>query len=174
MGRSKADVESKNINAEALVPISKRAVRPQIDTTREVEVVNFTSGGLFYRSPKSGREWDMCEFGSSDFMSVDELKTMLSAHPKFLREPWLLVMDTEVVEYLQLSKLYEQIHMPEEVDRLFFLPIEKLKAVLENAPNGMKPLLVGRARALIESGQLDSNSYIKAIEKIFDITFDLE
>jgi len=146
----------------------------QIDISKEVEVINFTSGGLFYRSPKSGRVWDMAEFGSSDYISVDELKTMLSAHPAFLREPWMLIMDDEVVAYLNLTKLYENIYMPDEVDKVFALPLEKLKKVLETAPNGMKPLLVGRARVLIESGQLDANSKIRMIEKAFGVKFDID
>ena len=116
----------------------------------------------------------MAEFGSSDYISVDELKTMLSAHPAFLREPWMLIMDDEVVAYLNLTKLYENIYMPDEVDKLFALPLEKLKKVLEAAPNGMKPLLVGRARVLIESGQLDANSKIRMIEKAFGVKFDID
>lgn len=153
------------------IPVKRKI--PQIDLSQEIEIVNFTADGLIYKSPKSGRVWDMLEFGSSDMMSVDELKTMLSSHPSFLREPWLLIMDDEVVQYLNLTKLYENIHMPDEVDKLFALPVEKLKKVIETAPNGMKPLLVGRARLLINSGKLDSNSRIKLIEKAFNVKFDI-
>lgn len=171
MARPRKEKQGESISgARRATPIRTN----QIDLSREVEVVNLTPGGLFYRSPKSGRVWDMAEFGSSDYMTVDELKTMLSAHPQFLREPWLLILDEEVIAHLNLSKVYENVYMPEEVDKLFDLPLEKFKALLETFPLGMRHLLVGRARVAIDSGRLDSRSKISAIEKFFNVQLSLD
>lgn len=145
--------------------VAKKAIKP----TDEVEVINFTSGNLFYRSPKSGRPYDFAEFGSADFITVDELKTMLSANPKFLREPWLLILDSDVVGYLGLDDLYGKIKMPRQIDSLFKMPVSELRPILASLPVGMRPLVVGRAVEKVRSGELDSRSVINLLEKTFDI-----
>lgn len=146
-----------------------RTRKKKINLNDDVEVINFTSGNLFYRSPKSGRPYDFAEFGSTDFMTVEELKTMLSAYPKFLREPWLLVLDSDVVDYLGLTSLYENIRMPKQVDMMFKMPASELRVLLNSMPPGMKPLVVGRAMEKIRNNELDSISVIKLLEKTFDI-----
>ena len=90
-----------------------KSTRKRIDLSDEVEVVNFTNSN-FLSSPRSGRIYDFAKFGSTDLMSVDELKTMLSAYPGFLRAPWLLILDADVVDYLGLTSLYETLECPDK------------------------------------------------------------
>lgn len=177
--RVKAKENNEDINVvEELIENTKDFVadkrerttkKKKIDLNEEIEVINFTSGNLFYRSPKTGRRYDFAEFGSSDFMTVDELKTMLSAHPTFLRAPWLLVLDSNIVEYLGLTKLYENIKTPEQIDRIFGLSASELKPVLNSLPVGMKPLIVGRALIKIKNEELDSRLVIKLLEETYNV-----
>jgi len=74
-----------------------------------VSVMNTTTGKVLYRSKKTGAEWVLTEYGDTDQIEVSELVTMKNAHPRYLKEPWLLILDDDVVDYLGLSKLYNNV-----------------------------------------------------------------
>lgn len=165
------DTKVDELIASAKEIITEKSSKPKstrkrkINLSDEVEVVNFTNSNFFYRSPRSGRVYDFAKFGSTDLMSVDELRTMLSAYPGFLRAPWLLILDADVVDYLGLTSLYENIRMPRQIDQLFEMSAQELAPILRALPKGMYPLVASRAREKLASGKLDSMGVIKLLQE---------
>lgn len=141
----------------------------KIDRDEQVEVMNITNGNLVYQSTKTGMEVLFEDFGDKEWLEVGELLTMRSSQRKFLNEPWILIMDEEVVNYLGLDKLYDKMIDPEKIDSVFKMPVPKFKEVIEDAPRGIAELIVSRARQKIEDGSLDSVSKIRVLNDKFDI-----
>ena len=147
-------------------------VKKQIDRNTLIPVANFTNGTLIYISKKTGATWELIGFGATDEMELSELMSMRSSSPKFLGEPWLIVLDDEAVNYLGLSGLYENIIMPENFEQFLKMNIEQTKVFLEKAPTGMKQLIISKVKELIDKNQFDSIHKKKLIEEIFNIDLD--
>ncbi len=134
-----------------------------------VSVMNTTTGKVLYRSKKTGAEWVLTEYGDTDQIEVSELVTMKNAHPRYLKEPWLLILDDDVVDYLGLSKLYNNVLDPDELDELFKISNNKFEKMLKNAPRGMRQLIVGTAKQKLENGTFDSIKKKTLIEETYGI-----
>jgi hypothetical protein len=135
----------------------------------EVTIMNTTTGKVEYASKKTGQSWTFLEYGETDVIEVSELVTMKNAHPRYLKEPWLLVLDDDVVDYLGLSQLYENVLNPDELDQFFNLPEDQMKSIIEKAPRGIRQLIVSVANRKIANKSFDSLSKINLIEETFKI-----
>jgi hypothetical protein len=142
--------------------------KKQLDMHMLVPVKNVTDGKLSYISKRTGAELHWEQYGDVEFMEVAEIVTMRSSQPRFVREPFIMIEDEEVVEYLGLTKLYEEI--PENVEELLELSVEEMKAKLEKLPLGLAVTLISVATTKAHNGELDSSAKIQAIESKYNVT----
>jgi hypothetical protein len=134
-----------------------------------IPIMNNTNGTVIYTSKTSGQEWVFNSYGQTDDIEMGELIKMKNAHPRYLNEPWIIILDEDAVQQLGLSNLYENVMKPEELDNFFKLPVDKFNEILNNTPSGMKQLIVSKAMKGIKDGSFDSMSKIKAIEESYGI-----
>lgn len=135
-----------------------------------IVVMNNTAGRLAHGSRKTGQEWLFTEYGQTDEMELSELVTLNNSSPAMLREPWLLILDDEAVEYLGLKKLYENVLTEDEMEEFFNSDLEQMEKLLDKLPKGMKELIAGLAKKKVEDNTLDSISKIKLIEEKLKVT----
>lgn len=136
----------------------------------EVECKNITNGTLVYVSKKTGAEYILEGYGATEIFDVGELITMKSSSPRILNEPWLLIEDDDVIDYLRLRDVYDRISVPlDNIDSFFDKPVSKMRDALDVAPNGIKFLIASRAKTLMNEGVLDSVKKIKLIEDVLQI-----
>ena len=140
-------------------------IREQLDRNMLVPVASFVFGKLIYNSLRTGAVWRFTDFGAKDEVELYELQSMKSSRPRFLTEPWLIILDDKVVDHLGLSDLYEKILKPQNLDKLFKARSSVIRSILEDAPIGMKKAVCTRAAQLIAAKKLDSRSRINAIEE---------
>lgn len=138
--------------------------RKTIDKSAVVEIMNNTSGRVHYASKKTGAEWHFLEYGAIDEIEVSELITMKNAHPRYLKEPWLLILDEDVVEFLGLSSVYENVLTPDELEDFFKMRPQKVSEILSKMSTGMKEAVLDRARQKYEDRTLENVNVIRAIE----------
>ena len=101
-----------------------------IDKQMLVPIMNVTNGKLIYQSKKSGSEFQFEQYGDIEYIELYELLTMRSSQRKFLDEPYIIVLDDEVADYLGLSNVYKKLTHATEIDRIFKLPLENLLILL--------------------------------------------
>jgi hypothetical protein len=153
---------------------AKATVRPQLNKDMLVPVASFTTGHLVYINTRNGMEWNWHGFGATDDIELGELITMKSAQPKFIYEPWLIILNDEVVDYLGLTSFYETLMKPDDVDRVFSLPDKEMEELLTNAPSGVKRVVALRAKELIEKNEFDSIRKKNIIERLFKVKLTQE
>lgn len=144
-----------------------------LDRNRRIPVRSVTEGGLTYISKATGLNTYWSEYGSEHYMEVEELIRMKASSPEHLTSPWVLIEDEEVIDYLGLKSVYENIIPVDELDEFFTKPVEEVKAKLLKAPKGTKELVRSRATKMVMDGTLDSNRVIKAIEEILKIDLSM-
>lgn len=150
-------------------PTTERKVKTAPNRDMYVSVMNATSGSTIYKNPKSGATWVFNGYGVVDQMDVATLMTMKSSEPKFLTEPWLIILDDEVVDYLGLTHIYDNILKPDELELFFKLPVAKMEDILKRVPNGVKELIASTAMEKIENDELYDTRVIRVIESVLGI-----
>lgn len=156
-------VEEKSFNNNVI----KR--KEAIDKQMLVPIMNVTNGKLVYQSKKSGSEFHFEQYGDIEYIELYELLTMRSSQRKFLDEPYIIVLDDEVAEYLGLSNVYKKLTHATEIDRIFKFPLDKFKNIIESTPKGLAHLIISKAKEKIASGEFDSVQKIQALEEIYNV-----
>lgn len=146
-----------------------RMKKPTLDKNELIPVMNITNGPLLYTSLKTGMSVKFEQYGDVEYLEVGELLTMRSSQKRYLEEPWMLIMDEEIVNYLGLDKLYQKLISPQNVDKIFTFDQPTFQEVIENAPMGYNQLIISRAKQRLKDGSLDSLAKIKILEEKFNI-----
>ena len=147
--------------------------KKKIDLDQLVSCRNVTMGNLIYVSRKTGLQTLWMNYGDEEYLDVGELLTMKASQPKFLSEPWLIIDDEDVVEYLGLKHLYAKLTEVENIDKFFEKSHEEIKSIIGKLPNGTKGSIITRARQLVEEGSLYDNRKIKVLEDSLKIDLSL-
>lgn len=147
----------------------QRLKKPSLDKNELIPVMNITNGSLVYQSRKTGMEVKFERYGDIEYLEVGELLTMRSGQRRFLDEPWILIMDNEVVNYLGLDKLYKKLENPQNIDNIFAFDNEAFEEIVKSSPRGYAQLIISRAKIKIKEGTLDSVSKIKILEERFNV-----
>jgi hypothetical protein len=135
-----------------------------------VSCKNITLGTLTYVSRKTQMETNWEGYGAEEFMDIGELITMSSSQPKFLKEPWIIIEDEDVIEYLGLKSLYDKLFYVDNIEEFFTKSSAEIKELLQQAPKGLKELIADKARELITSEKL----YDLRIIKVLDTELNLD
>lgn len=144
-------------------PTRKR--KKKIDRDEMVLCRNLTSGGLIYKSSRSGVEvvWD--NYGDEEWIDVGELLTMKASQPKFLRNGWILVDDEEIAKYLGVKKTYDELANLVDLEEFFKLPAKEAKEILKKLPKGVKDTISEMAKKKISNNTIENLQLLRVLEK---------
>lgn len=167
----KVEVQALNTNTYSSPTSSEKIIRRKdtLDKNILVPIMNVTNGKLIYQSRKTGSEYQFERYGDVEYMELYELLTMRSSQRKFLDEPFLIVLDDEVSEYLGLSKLYKELTHATQIDGIFKMPLEQFNEIIQSTPKGLAHLIVSKAKEKMKSKELDSVQKVQTIEKVFNV-----
>ena len=73
-----------------------------------------------------------------------------------------------IVDYLGMNKYYKYALKIEDFDEVFKKTPEEIEGIVASMSDGQKKSMAYRARALIATGDIDSNKVITALEKCLD------
>lgn len=141
----------------------KRARRKKVERDEMIPVMNNTSGKLVYKSPKSGQQWYFNEYAQEDEIEFGELMTMNNS-TRMLKNHSILILDEDAVSALGLTRLYENVLDPSDVEHFFDLSADEMESKLNKLPDSFKVLIAGLAKNKVINGELDSMSKMRVIE----------
>ena len=167
---AKATEQVKEVEKEVVAPTKNtKKVRKELDRNMMVECRSVRYGTLTYVSKKTLGETNWNEFGDVEYLDLAELLTMKGSQPRFLTDPWIIIEDEDVVEFLGLKSVYEKIVSPENIAELFYQSPEELEETLVKAPRGTKDLIADKAREMVANEQLYDTRIIKVLNKVLNI-----
>jgi len=152
--------------------------KPQKKTVKDSDSVDVRScvvGRLTWKSAKTGYKviWD--EFGTSNPMTVEELRDMRNGSRKFFENNWVVVEGDnaeDVLKYLQIDKYYKDFASIEDIDVIFEYDPDEAEAVVKKFGYGLREVVARRASTLKSEGALDSVKMIEAIERATGFTIE--
>lgn len=143
---------------------SKTKVKPKIDRDELIEVMNFTTGEVIHINPRTKEEYIWSDYGDIKLLPFSELIEMKSRYPKFLKQPWLLIMNNEVIEHFGLTEFYKTLVMPEELDAFYKMGDEEMVKFIHNTTKDMRSLIVTQTRQKIRNKEFGDLFKIRLIE----------
>lgn len=162
--------EKENLKSNSHVNEKNIRRKEMLDKQMLVPIMNVTNGKLIYQSRKTGSEFQFERYGDIEYIELYELLTIRSSQRKFLDEPYIIVLDDEVADYLGLTNNYKKLTHATEIDGIFDLPLEHFIDVINSTPKGLAHLIVSKAKEKIELKQLDSVQKVQALEEVFNVS----
>lgn len=147
----------------------KEIVAKEIDPNEYVVVRNGFQGKLIYISPRTGERFVWDEFGDEMDMELRELKTAKNRYKKFFEQNWFMFDDDWVVDYLGVSRYYENALPIDRFDDVFKKTPAEAKKIISKLSDGQKKSLTYRALDLIAQKEIDSLKLIDALEEALGI-----
>jgi hypothetical protein len=163
--------EPKEVKNEQVEITPQRELEP----TTMVKCMNNTVGGLTFRSMYGGKGFRVEGYGKQTRIQLQDLESLYNEQPTIITEGWLYILDHDVVEYMYLNDLYENLISPKDVDRFISLPETEIREKLENAPISMKNTMFKVIQQRIKKGdqQLSHISRIRFFEEVLGGKFQV-
>lgn len=151
----------------------KRLSKSYLNSIRdeEVEVRNLTEGLVVYTSQKSGATYKWMGRDEIEIMTVGEVMAMHSQSEKFLKTPWLIVENEDVMVSLGLSTVHQQVVDFDDLDEVLGLPIHEMKAKLGLLSPTYAAQIAEVVGAKILNGEIRDIYLIRALEEHFGRKF---
>lgn len=147
--------------------------KKSIDLNMLVACRNVHDGEVIYVSKKTGLQTLWSAYGDIEHLDVGELITMKASQPRFMDEPWIVVDDEEVAEYLGLNKLYEKLVDVDDLDSFFEKPVDEMENILNKLPKGIKDSIAIRARKKVEDETLYDTRKIRLLDEKLNIDLSI-
>ena len=133
-----------------------------------VEVRNVLDGKVVYVSPKTKLKYKWLEKGDVEILSVEEILAM-DSKKIFLRTPILVVEDERVVEGLGLGKVYRDIELIENTEKLEELDIDELKEFVEGLSDECKNNLRDEMNKKINNYEIRDYMVVDTLKGLLDL-----
>lgn len=144
-----------------------------------VEVMNNSaSGDVKYVCKVTGTSFEMGEFGQTEPIPLDTLKSMVNKKSRMIFDYWIIPIDIysddetitleEALEYLKVKNLYTgEMFNEDNIDYMILqTKTKQLESVLKSYDEKYKQRMVERALELIKSGELNDSAKQRVFERI--------
>lgn len=151
--------------------------RPSEHMSERVPMRSAVYGTLIYVDTLSNRKWEWSEYGQRHELTLETLENARNTQPAFFINGWWEIDSSykhvqEVLDFLDAAKFYQKEVSIDNFDALLRRSAEEVIAIVDRLPVAQKVSLARRAQDLINAGQLDSVSVIRALEKTLGTEFD--
>lgn len=133
-----------------------------------IEVRNVLDGKVVYVSPKTKLKYKWLEKGDVEILSVEEILAM-DSKKIFLRTPILVVDDERVIEGLELRKVYRDIELIENTEKLEDLDIDELKEFVEGLSDECKNNLRDEMNKKINNYEIRDYMVVDTLKGLLDL-----
>lgn len=133
-----------------------------------VPVRNILDGKVIYVSPKTKIKYKWLEKGDIEYLSIEEVLAM-DSKKLYLRTPLLIVDDERIVEGLGLERLYKDIELVENIDKLIELEEEEIERIIKGLSVGCKNNLRDEVNKKIKNCEIRDYMIVNMLKRLLDL-----
>ena len=163
MESQQQEVKPMNVKEEKWTKASLYNIKNEM-----VEVRNVLDGKVVYVSPKTKLKYKWLEKGDIEILSVEEVLAM-DSKKIFLRTPVLVIDDERVIEGLGLGKVYRDIELIENTEKLEELDIDELKEFVEGLSDECKNNLRDEVNKKIKNCEIRDYMIVNMLKRLLDL-----
>lgn len=153
----KSDVVVKNIETKVFQPEDLVMCRSVV------------SGILYIKGERSNLMYNWADCGDTTGIEYRDLIYMVRTHGNVsIYEPRIIVEDEDFLEQNpKLREYYESLYTVEDFRNILDMPNKDMVDTIKTLPAGIKNAIRGIAATMIDEGELDALSKIKALDELF-------
>lgn len=163
MESQQQEVKPMNVKEEKWTKASLYNIKNEM-----IEVRNVLDGKVVYVSPKTKLKYKWLEKGDVEILSVEEILAM-DSKKIFLRTPILVIDDERVIEGLGLGKIYKDIELIENTEKLEELDIDELKEFVEGLSDECKNNLRDEMNKKINNYEIRDYMVVDTLKGLLDL-----
>lgn len=163
MESQQQEVKPMNVKEEKWTKASLYNIKNEM-----IEVRNVLDGKVVYVSPKTKLKYKWLEKGDVEILSVEEILAM-DSKKIFLRTPVLVINDERVIEGLGLGKIYKDIELIENTEKLEELDIDELKEFVEGLSDECKNNLRDEMNKKINNYEIRDYMVVDTLKGLLDL-----
>lgn len=152
-------------------------VKPSdVDPHQIITVKNGFNGILVYISSKTGEKFVWDSFGAEQEMELGEIRNAKNSAKAFFINNWFM-FDEEyqwVIDYVGARMYYKNAVSLDNIDEIFGLEPDEIKARIESMTAGQKQTLAYMAREKKANKEIDSYKVVAALENALGIKLSEE
>ena len=162
------DVTEEVATETKVTPTKVEVTKEELKDTDKITVMNNTTGRYGYTG-RSGYSFELEEYGDTARIPFSELREMVASRQKVhITKAFIVILNDEAIEELNLNKLYQTILDDEGVESLL-KDATKIKELLPVMPPIMRETAITIARNKYKNGQLTDLTIINAIKESTNI-----
>lgn len=136
-----------------------------IQDTDRITVMNNTTGVYGYHG-KNGFSFDLAAYGETIDIPFSELRIIKAGQDKIhIMDAWIIILDEDAVDQLNLTALYRNIYDDEQVD-ILLENSEAIRNAFPTMPKAMQTTIVARAMQKFKAQELNDYRVITAIKEV--------
>ena len=147
-----------NISVEA-----KETVETPLVDTEIIQVISLIPN-VSYKDDKSGDIYEWQNVGDTEEMDFATLKNLRRRYKSYFNELWLKPLDTRVIKYFGLEKVYENYEYLMEKTSYTKANIDNVFEKFKTIPKGLKWTVCDKIKSLVLSGEVSDVTVIKKLE----------
>lgn len=158
------------VNIETKEEAVKEVVKRELTDDTKVTIMNNTMGVYGYRN--GNKAISLSSYGDTAKLTFEEVQSMYAkaSTKRDIQDAFIIILDEDVIEEMNLTKLYKNILQPVGVDELFKNP-ERLQEVLPEMPKIMQETVVIQARRRFQTEDIQQRlTDIRIVQVIENIT----
>jgi hypothetical protein len=169
----KKTTKPKTIKAKTVKPKVEKAkkvekVEPRVFDDDDLITVFSYFNGTLHLTSRDVNEYDNYVF--EGFMDEQEvrygfLRSLKRTKNKALSIPRIYIADDEAIESLKLTKLYDGLFNPKDLEKIFNKPLDEIVNIVDKADRNVKGVLRDIALAKIQNKELNNYSVIKVLSE---------
>lgn len=138
------------VKVEDTTVVVETPKKRELTDATKVSIMNNTMGVYGYRN--GNVVLNLSEYGDTGKLTFEEIQRMYSnsTTKRHIQEAFVIILDEDVVEELNLKNIYQNVLQPKGVDELF-RNVDRLQEVLPKMPKIMQETVVIQARRRFKS-----------------------
>ena len=151
-------------------PAKPKLAEPKFDMSTPIRCRSVRQNDLIYVST-NGITYTWNGYGDIRELPYQDVISLKSRRSPFLYEPWLIIEDENLLATKQFAGEFDDIYAIyaefDDPHTFFNKKPSEIRRMLENAPNGLRDLIIYNAGKFISDGTLDSIGVINAIDDVY-------
>ena len=134
-----------------------------------IPCTSVTVGELICIGPRTGQRYNAFGYGDRIQIEYQDLMAFKMKHSSYLYMPYLTIDDEDLLSdpaWADVRDIDTKIYMTDDLNKFFNLPVNQMKSILNNSPNGFKTAVRVMAMTKLDSGELDSINRIKMLDEV--------
>ena len=150
--------------------VVKEVTKRELTDDTKVTIMNNTMGVYGYRN--GNKAISLSSYGDTAKLTFEEVQSMYAkaSTKRDIQDAFIIILDEDVIEEMNLTKLYKNILPPSGVDALFKNP-ERLQEVLPEMPKIMQETVIIQARRRFQTEDIQQRlTDIRIVQVIENVT----